>query len=270
MKLGTNLIAAMMLACACHAAEAIAADAAMSGRDIYERVLDNRYRRGMQEVRVISRDPGGSEQETRFTVSLEDCRDAERNPTDGVLAKMLTVITEPFDMRHTTYLMISKRPGPDDEFVYQPSQLTVRRVDLKRTPLLGTDYTFDDIGYHDIDGADYLRLPDEVHDGVPVYVVEAEVLDEKVVETHRTISYIETEHFIPLRIRYWDEFGVETKEMTAVHATIRDFGPVWVATRSRMRDLLQGTSSTSNLLSLDPNPYFSKSYFSAGRLSRGK
>ena len=39
----------------------------------------------------------------------------------------------PFDMRHTNYLMIAKDPGPDDEFVYQPSARRVRRIALKKT-----------------------------------------------------------------------------------------------------------------------------------------
>lgn len=47
----------------------------LTGRDIYDRYLDNRYRRSRQQMRVISQDPGGSAQTTVFSVFLEDCRD---------------------------------------------------------------------------------------------------------------------------------------------------------------------------------------------------
>ena len=128
--------------------------ASLSGREIYRRFLANKFQQSFQELRVVSTDPGGSDQVTHFTIRLQDLRDGDGNATDGLRAKMLVEVSSPFDMRHTSYLFIYKDPGPDDEFVYQPSEKRVRRVDLKRTALMGTDYSFDDIAYHDIDHAD--------------------------------------------------------------------------------------------------------------------
>jgi hypothetical protein len=246
-----------------------ATSARKSAREIYQRMLDNKYRRGVQEVEVISTDPGGSEQMTVFTASLEDNRDPNNQPTEGINASLLIEVTRPFDMRHTRYLMIAKEPGLDDEFVYQPSTRLVKRVDLKRTPLLGTDYTFDDLAYHDIDGATYVRMADEVLGDVVVFVVEAMVTDTHTVTTHRSIAYIEQDHFVPIKIRYWDEFGVEVKEMIAQADSIRSFGETWIATRSAMRDLAQGTTSRSRLLRLDTDPEFSRLFFSTRRLAQG-
>ncbi len=245
-------------------------NAKLTGHEIYRRLLRNKYQRGVQELEIVSTDPGGSEQTTAFVASLEDHRDDNEQPTEGRNASLLIEVTRPFDMRHTRYLMIAKEPGPDDEFIYQPSDRLVRRVDLKGTPLLGTDYTFRDLAYHDLDGATYTRLPDEEVDGVAVFVVEALVTDKADDRTHRSMSYVEQEHFIPLRIRYWDEYGVEIKELRAEHDSIEGFGTMWVARRSMMTDLLQGTSSRSHLLSLETNPKFSRMHFSTRRLTQGK
>lgn len=243
--------------------------AALSGQEIYRRMLANKYRRGIQNLKIVSTDPGGSEQATYFTASLEDHRNENDEPTDGKNASLLIEVTRPFDMRHTRYLMIAKEPGPDDEFIYRPSVRLVKRVDLKQTPLMGTDYTFNDLAYHDIDGATYDRLPDEVLGGVPVYVIESLVVDTRARETHKSLSYIEQEHFIPIKVRYWDGYGVEVKELTADSESIRAFGETWIATRSQMRDLLQGTTSHSTLLSLDTEPTFSHLHFSTRRLAQG-
>ena len=240
----------------------------LTGREIYENFLDNKFMQSFQILRVISRDPGGSEQQTHFELSLEDTRDANKNPVDGVKAKTLVEVTAPFDMRHTAYLMITKDPGPDDEFAYQPSQRRVKRVDLKNTSLFGTDYTFNDIAFQNIDDAEYLRHPDEAVEGIPVYVVEANLKREIDVEFHRTLTYMETEHYVPLRTRYWDDFGIEVKELTAPHAKIRSFDDTWVATESTMKDLLQKTDSTLYVESLDTNPKFARHTFAASRLSR--
>jgi hypothetical protein len=249
--------------------EALPEGGTLSGREIYERFLDNKYRRSVQRMRVVSRDPGGSEQTTTFKVSLEDFRNEQEEPTDGVVAKMLVEVSAPFDMRNTSYLMISKDPGPDDEFIYQPSERRVRRFALKKIPLMGTDYTFDDIAYHDIEHADYARMPDEEIDGTLVYVVESMIKETRDVEYHRTLTYVEKDHYVPLRIRYWDEFGVEIKEMRASQSSLKAFDDVWIATESTMHDLLQGTSSTLHVDSLKTEPSFSPKLFTLARLTQG-
>jgi len=250
--------------------ETLPAGSRLTGREIYQRFLRNRYRRSAQKMRVVSRDPGGSEQVTKFDAKLEDHRDENENAVDGVLAKLLVEVTSPFDMRHTRYLIIARDPGPDDEFVYQPSERRVRRTQLKTTPLMGTDYTFDDVAYHDIDNADYVRLPDSTVDGVPVYVVEAIVKETREVEHHKTLWYLEMEHYVPLRARYWDDFGVEIREMTAPHESIKPFGELWVATESTMRDLLQRTSSSLFVLDVETDPVFHEKLFSLARMTGGK
>jgi len=246
---------------------ALPGDGSLTGREIYDRFLANRFRRSFQELRVVSRDPGGSEQTTAFTLSVEDLRN---DPHKGATrARLLIEITAPFDVRHTQYLMIDKDPGPDDEFVYQPSERRVRRVGLKKTPLFGTDYTFDDVAYFDIEDANYHRLADTEIDGTPVYVIEAFIEETRETRYHRTVSYLEKQHFVPLRVRYWDDYGIEVKQLTAAAASIRAFGKTWVATESTMRDLFQRTSSTLHVDHVDTDPDFHAQHFTASRLNKG-
>jgi hypothetical protein len=242
----------------------------LTGREIYRRFLANKFQSSFQKLRVVSTDPGGSDQVTHFTTSLLDLRDEDGNAIDGLRAKMLVEVQAPFDMRHTAYLMISKDPGPDDEFAYKPSQRRVSRVNLKKTSLMGTDFTFNDIAFQNLDDAAYLRHPDEMIDGVPVYVVEANLKRELDIEYHRTLTYLEKEHYVPLRTRYWDEFGVEAKEMTAPHDRIKSFGEVWVAEESTMHDLMQQTRSTLHVESLETDVTFERHVFAVSRLARGR
>jgi len=250
--------------------EAIPEGGSLTGREIYERFLENKFSESFQRLHVVSRDPGGNEQTTRFTISLQDHRNGEGDPVDGVNAKMLVSVSDPFDMRHTAYLMISKEPGPDDEFAYRPSSRRVQRVDLKNTSLLGTDFTFNDIAFQNIEDADYNRHPDEVIDGIVVYVVEANVKETIDVEYHKTISYLEKEHYIPLRTRYWDDHGVEVKEMTAPESKIRAFGNASVATESTMTDLRQQTSSSLYVEGVDTAPNFHPKIFTVTQLTKGR
>ena len=242
----------------------------LTGRQIYERFLDNRLDAAYQKLRIISSDPGGSQQVTHFDLWSTDYRDENNLAVREVLAKSLASFTSPYDMRGTSYLQIAKDPGPDLEYIYRPSEKRVRRVNLKKTSIAGSDFTFSDLAFQDIEDAEYQRMPDEVLEGTPVFVVEAIMKPLVDSEYAKVVNYLEREHYVPVRTRYWDRAEVETKEMRAPPETIREFDGVWVATKSIMRDLKQNTHSLLHVDELDPNPDIRDRHYSLARLSRGK
>jgi hypothetical protein len=249
--------------------EAIPEGTRLTGREIYERYLDNRIAAAHQHQKVLSTDPGGTSQVTRMELRIKDYRDDQNRPVEGIVGKNHIAFESPYDMRGTIYLLIKKDPGPDDEFVYQRSAKRVRRASLKDTSVAGTDFTYNDVASQNVEDADYLRLPDEEIDGVPVYVVEAQMRPGTDTGYDHVISYLEKEHYIALRTRYWDEAKIEVKEARAPYDKIKEFDGVWVATEVTMRDLKQGTSSTLIVERLDPNPNFNDRVFRVDRLAHG-
>jgi len=243
--------------------------AQLSGEEIYRRYTERKARQTQQDLRIISRDAGGSEQMSRFTLRVKDERDDQGRPTRQVRFRTRIDVSDPFDLRHTKYLIVTREPGPNEEFVYVPSTRRVRRADLTRTSFLGTDYTFGDFQVENVEDAVHRRLGDEEIDGVPVYVVESNVKDGIEAEYRKVVAYVEQDHFVPLRTRSWDDHGVEVKEMTAPHAKVRAFDDLWVASESTVRDLLENTTSTLHVDALDTKPSFKRSTFSSGRLARG-
>lgn len=249
--------------------ETIPEGARLTGREIYERYLDNRIAAAHQHQKVLSTDPGGTSQVTRMELRIKDYRDDQDRPVGGIIGKNHIAFESPYDMRGTVYLLITRDPGPDDQFVYQKSAKRVRRANLKDTSVAGTDFTYNDVASQNVEDADYLRLPDEEIDGVPVYVVEAQMRPEADTGYDHVINYLEKEHYIALRMRYWDEAKIEVKEARAPHHKIKEFDGVWIATEVTMRDLKQGTSSTLIVERLDPNPNFNDRVFHVDRLAHG-
>lgn len=246
--------------------DAIPEGGSLTGREIYERFLENKMHTAVQWQTVISRDPSGDEQSSTFWVRWKDYRDLPDSEDENVLAKTLVKFQKPHDMRHTGYLMIMRKDRGSDQFVYRPSSRKVRRVKLRGVTVMGSDFTFDDIAFQNIEDADYTRLPDEEIDGVPVYVVEARMKPFVSFRYVRAIAYIEKEHYVPLRVRYFDENDVEFKEMRAEPDSLKEFDGVWVATNATMHDLRQGTSSQLLIEKLDPNPELAEQLFSTFRL----
>jgi len=230
----------------------------LDGRELYDRLMKNRrrLRTVYQEGRIISTDPGGREQQTNFWLQSKDYRDANDDPTGGVYAKVLFKLTGPREMRHTGYLYIHNDQEQDAQFMYSPNRGRVTRVILNGQNLAGTDFSFDDflVSLDDIEDATYTRLPDALVQGVPCYVVEAHIKPSSRTQYSRNLAYLEKEHYVPLKTRYWDEVGVAVKELTSRHTSIKSYDGAWVPTESTMIDLLEDTESVLHIDVLDPNP----------------
>jgi hypothetical protein len=238
----------------------------ISAKEIYERYLKNRLHSAVQYQTVTSTDASGSTQTSRFWVRWKDFRDEHNRPTDGVIAKTIVKFQDPFDIRHTGYLVIVNDDLSRDEFLYQPSTRKVRRVSMRGSSVGASDFSFDDLGFNDVDDATYTRFEDETIGGVEVYVIEAKKKPEVVSRYYKTLAYLEKEHYVPLKARYWDTAGVEVRELDADPQSLKEFHGVWVATKSKMRNLQQDTSSELTIEDLDPNTEIAEAMFSTFRL----
>ena len=148
---GLFLFAAMLLLAAPGLAEepitpATAArevpDEQLTGRDIYQRVLDNQFQTFKQETTMSSGDSGGHLQATRIRMWFQNTRDSKNQPRSGVVvSKTLVRYLDPFDLRHTGYLVINNLSRRNDQYVYMNSSKQVRRVDLHGEAVFGTDFS---------------------------------------------------------------------------------------------------------------------------------
>ncbi len=247
--------------------DALPEGAEMTGKDIYKKFLDNKIHAFKQYQEVISSDPGGNEQTTVFWVRWRDFRNAERKPNeDGIEAKSLIRVTSPIDVRNTAYLIVQKAGNETEQWIYQPSQRKTRRVKLAGVSLFGTDYSFADIAFQDVDDADYKRLADEEIDGIPVYVVEAIMRPEAQSEYKKTMSYLTKDHYVPLRARFWDHSDVEIKEMKADTKSVKSFDEVWIATEQVMTDKQANTSTKLVINKLDTKANLDEHMFTLHQL----
>ena len=241
--------------------------AALTGRDIYQRVLDNSFDSLIQESTLVSGDRGGNAQESRFKMWFQDLRDAEaEQPRGTIIAKTLVQYTHPFDIRYSGYLILSRLDEVNDQFVYLSSQRRVKRVNLRGEAVFGTDFSFEDILPRQIEDADYKRLGDEPANGSDCFVIEATPKDHSQSEYSRLRIYIDKQRNVPLVTRYWDNRDVEVKELRVEPKQIEKIEGVWVPKHLTMRHLKLDSYTTLELEELDPNPPLTKTTFELRRL----
>lgn len=241
--------------------------AALTGRDIYQRVLDNSFDSFIQESALVSGDRGGNAQESRFKMWFEDLQIPKSEQDKGtVIARSLVQYTHPFDIRYSGYLILSKLDDVNDQFVYLSSQRRVKRVNLRGEAVFGTDFSFEDILPRQIEDAEYTRLPDEKKEGADCFVVEAIPKLQARSEYTRMKVYVDKTRYVPLVTRYWDDREVEVKELRAEPSEIEQIDGVWVPKHLTMRHLKLESYTTLELKELEPNPKLAKTTFELRRL----
>jgi Outer membrane lipoprotein-sorting protein len=240
--------------------------AALTGRKIYDRVLGNRFEAVRQKVRLVSGDRGGNEQESRMEILWKSFRDAQGEAQRGVTAKTLIRYTHPFDLRFSGYLIISRDDAPDDEFVYLASRRRVQRVNLRSQPVLGTDFSFEDVVPRELEDGDYVRLPDESCDGRACFVVDVEPRESADSEYSRFRVWVDQATNVVVRSLYWDRAGVLFKELRAPGDAIERTDGVFVPMRARMKNLQMESYTDLYIEEIVGNPELGSRDFDVGRL----
>jgi len=249
------------------AAERAVDEAALTGRDIYERVLANRFESYTQQARLVSGDRAGQTQETRFELWFKSFRGPDREPIEGdVLSRALVKYTHPFDLRHTGYLVVNRRDHADDQFLYLASTRRVKRVNLRGEAVFGTDFSLEDVLPKEVEDATYERRPDAEREGVPVFVVDVVPKERIDSEYSRFRVSIEKERYVPLAAHYWDDRDLEVKILSVDRDAIRRIEHVWVPMRMRMHSLQLDTYTEFAIDELVPNPDLPPTTFELRRL----
>jgi hypothetical protein len=203
-----------------------------------------------------------------FWLRWHDYRDENDDPVDDIESKTMLKLTGPFEMRHTAYLYIHHDQSDDEQFMYSPHRQRTARISLKGQTIAGTDFSFDDflLTVDDVEDGAYKRLPDEDVQGVSCYVVEAAMKSSSRASYTRSILWLEKEHYVPLKARYWDSADVVSKELTADRTKVEEFDGAWVATQTQMKNLLEGTITKMFVDKLDPRAELSDYDFSLSQL----
>ena len=246
----------------------------LTGDEIYQKVLDNRFNSYQQSLLMESGDRSGNTDRVEMSVKYMSTRESSKR----VLSKSIAKYHAPMDVRHMGYLVINKAKGVDDQFVYMPSNRRVRRINLRGESIVGTDFSLEDIIPREFEDAAYVRLPNETVEGVDCYVVEVTPHEDTNSEYSKFVASIDKKTFVPIKNVYWDDKGVKMKELVTSPESITRFedvdksGPriVWVALHSRVDNLKLNTYTTLDIEKLKANPGLGKRDFSERNLTAGR
>ncbi|MEE2662892.1 MAG: outer membrane lipoprotein-sorting protein [Myxococcota bacterium] len=218
----------------------------LTGEQIYERALENRFYTYLQDIEMESGDRSARTQRTELEMKYLSFRGVD----ERIVSKTIAKYSKPEDVRHMGYLVIKKVGGGEDQFIYRPSARRVRRINLRGESVFGTDFSMEDVLPREIEDATYKRMPDAAVDGIPVFVVEVHPKPEKKSEYSKFVAHVEKEHYVTIRNHYWDDRDVMIKALNAEPDSIEKFvgeerggtpKEIWVPQRSKMTQLKTGS-----------------------------
>ena len=140
-----------------------------------------------------------------------------------------------------------------------------------------------DIIPQELEDATYERLPDSQVGNIPVYGVEVTPLAEQDSEYSKFEVYVTRDHFVALRVVYWDRDGLQVKELTVAPESITmyeseqsgksgkngDVKQVWLAREQKIVHLKLHTWTRLAVHRLDPTEKLKQRHFSERELTKG-
>lgn len=243
-------------------ATAIAAE--QSAEDIAARALDNNLlstNNARAELELLVEKRGKVVRRRKILSKVR--RDEEE-------IRSLVEFEAPADVSGTKFLSVQPRGEPAQQFIFLPAFKKVKRVvgAQRNRSFMGTDFSYADLEGREVEQATWKRLPDAEVGPVPVYVVEGRPKDPKKEQYGRSVIYVHKEHFVPMRIDFFEVRDPEAlaKQFKVKRLEKRD--ERWLATDSTMATVKKGTRTRMRLTAVDFDTKLTDAELSRAALER--
>lgn len=158
-----------------------------------------------------------------------------RSLRDKGLSRTLVRFLTPSDVAGTSFLFVEHKDKDDDQYMYLPALKAVKRIAgrQKNARFMGSDFTYADLEWRDLDEASYKKLPDEKVGNTECHVIDS-FPNNKKSRYAKTTSWIRKKDFVLVRIRFFDKRSQLYKVMFV--KAVKKVGGSLMATRIKMTD----------------------------------
>jgi outer membrane lipoprotein-sorting protein len=187
---------------------------------------------GIAEVKMSIVNSRGKVRSREFTMLRLDAE-------EGGKQYYYTYFRQPHDVSRLTFTVHKMPFATDNRWLYVPAVDLIKRIaaDDKTASFVGSDFSYEDVSGRHWTEDNHTLLREETLGDRPVYVVES-VPKEPYSGFARKVSYIDREHFLPLKEEYYDKKGVLARVFTAQTVQVIDGTPT--ATVRKMQDVKKG------------------------------
>jgi outer membrane lipoprotein-sorting protein len=233
---------------------------AMSGREVYEKVHEQRSRSldRKTEVIMVLFDKGGGKRTRTLT--------EYGKKSDPEAYKVLIVFKSPPDLKNVGFLIHAHTFSDRDLWAYFPEYKRVRRIatSSQDDSFFGSDFSYDDFGGPpNLDDYKFSILKEEVIDGKPCYVVEVTP------KIHRKytkyIAWVAKDLWVHLKIDYYQDSDIYR---TGVLTDIRTIDGIPTPFKMNMENKKTSHRTELTIEDIKYHTHFADDFFSQRSLER--
>jgi hypothetical protein len=157
---------------------------------------------------------------------------------DGLVQSVVR-FRSPQDVAGTAFLMIDKKGGASEQYIYLPRLRRTRRIvgGEREGSFMGSDFTYADMQPIDAAHVTNHRLPDDMVSDTPTYVIETRIHHDAGVPYGKTVSWVRKSDFVAVRTRFLDREGKLVKTLYARRVRDLEGKPVVVEARMQSENL---------------------------------
>jgi hypothetical protein len=146
---------------------------------------------------------------------------------DG-LGQSVVRFRSPQDVAGTAFLMLEKKDGGVEQYIYLPGLRRTRRIvgREREGSFMGSDFAYSDMRRISAGDAAHKRLKDDKIGSDPVYVLESLPKKSAKVAYSKVETWVRKSDYLPLRTRFYDSKGKLAKTLYARRVQMVDGKPV--------------------------------------------
>lgn len=185
--------------------------------------------------------------------------------------KSIMFFQQPADVKGTGFLTwdYDSDDKTDDRWLYLPAMKNTRRISgtsAKKEYFMGSDFTYDDLGNHDIDSEKYNLLSEENLEGHNCWIIESTPVDDEGIYSQKKY-WVRKDNFMVAKVEYYDKQNNILKVLEVKQ--IEKIDGFWTATEMEMVNHQRNHKTIIKIESIVYNESYDDSIFTVNSLEKG-
>jgi len=233
---------------------------------------------GREIMLKVDAQPDGDSRKSLMKMELINKRGSKRirsmlsySKDYGKDKKTIMFFQAPADVKGTGFLTwdYATDDKTDDRWLFLPAMNKTRRISgssARKEYFMGSDFTYDDLGNHDVDDDIHKLQGEQVLDGNKYWVIESVPKDSENLYSKK-IGWIRQDNYMAIKVEYYDKQGSILKELSVDE--VKQIEGFWTAISMTMVNHQRDHKTIIRLESVSYNDTIEDHLFTVNSLERG-
>jgi hypothetical protein len=220
----------------------------------------------VQTIGLRAKDRSAAVTESKATIYWKKFEDGR--------SRVLIEFSLPEELRGASVLLLERKGGSRDMFMYLPELRSVKRITSRMVTgsMFGTDFSYEDFDMIEdyAAKAQSKRVEDAVIDGQPAWVLESRPSAGEMGGYTRILEFIDPKTCVRIKTELYEANDRLRKVASSDRKTLKEVSGLWYAPRLTLRDMVKETETELAIDDIKVGVDIPAKLFSEANLTKGK